>query len=153
MVPVLVGSCDGWLVGELWSARSRFWAGTVAGGRRRVNRLRLAAGLGRLLGPERVDRFECRLEDVVVAVAGGWAEDHASAGAHDPCGDGEHQVAECLGGAAQGRVLGSFARGAGGGAQVAAERGQVEREQRGGQPYAVGALVAGEQVPARLPEL
>lgn len=44
-------------------------------------------------GPERVDRVEGALEDAAVGEAGGRAEDHASAGAHDPRGDREQQVA------------------------------------------------------------
>jgi hypothetical protein len=44
-------------------------------------------------GPERVDRVECALEDLAVAEAGGRAEDHASAGADNPRGDREQEVA------------------------------------------------------------
>ena len=60
-------------------------------------------------GPKRVDRVECRFEDVTVAEAGGWAEGQPPTGAHDPCGDMEHEVAKCFCRAAQRCVVGRLA--------------------------------------------
>ena len=88
-----------------------------------------------------------------MAEAGGRAEDRPSSGAHDPGGDVEHEVAKRLGRAPERRVVGRLAGRACGGAEIAAERGQVERQQRGGEPDAVGVLVAGWQMPERLAEL
>src|SRR5207245_358178 len=91
-------------------------------------------------GAERVDRLQRRVEDVAVWIAGCRAEDHSPAGAHDPRGDAEEEVAKRLGGAAQWRVLRGFAGGASRWAQVAAEGGEVERGERCDQPNAVGVL-------------
>src|ERR1700682_1040887 len=75
-----------------------------------------SAGGARGSGSERVDRVERGLEDRAVAEAGGWAEDQAPAGAHDPCGNVEQQVAQGLGRPPERRVVGRLARGARGGA-------------------------------------
>jgi hypothetical protein len=48
------------------------------------------------------------------------------------------------------RVVGRLTGRAGGRTEVAAEGGEVEREQRGREPDAVGVLVAGGQVAKRL---
>ena len=142
--------CGGWIRGG---------GGPFGGGRghvrdRRVQRCGSGSmsrwcrrGSGRR---ERVDGVEGRLQRVGVAVAGGEPEDRASGAADDPGGDVEQDPAQRVGVAAQRRVLGRGAGRAGGRGEVADPGGDVEGEQRGGHPDAVGVDVAGREVAQRL---
>ena len=127
-------------------------------GRRAGSAAEVVLGRGpaalRLWSRERDRGVVCGVEQIEVGKALGQAHDGPAGGAHDPSWDAEEKSPQRLGVTAQGRVLsGRLPGGARGGADVAHPGGDVQRQQRAGEPQAVGRELAGGKVAQRLAEL